>query len=210
MSPKVLPGQSYPLGATVYTVGVNFCLYSKHATGVDLLLFAADNLTVPSQVITFDPEWNRTFYYWHLFVPGLKSGQIYAYRVHGPFDPARGHRFDPSKVLLDPYARAVVGDDAYDRAAAIGPGDNCATALKGVVVDTRNYDWGSDRPLRIPYSTSVIYEMHVGGFTRHPSSGLPDEQRGTYAGLIEKIPYLKRWALPPSNCCPFTSLIPKM
>lgn len=191
MSPKVLPGQSYPLGATVYAVGVNFCLYSKHATGIDLLLFEADDLAQPSRVITLDPQWNRTFYYWHAFVPGLKSGQIYAYRVHGPFDPARGHRFDATKVLLDPYARAIVGDDTYDRAAAIGPGDNCVTALKGVVVDTRNYDWQGDRPLNIPYSASVIYEMHVGGFTRHHSSGLPDEQRGTYAGLIEKIPYLQ-------------------
>ncbi|MBE9109693.1 glycogen debranching protein GlgX [Nodosilinea sp. LEGE 07298] len=191
MSPKVLPGQSYPLGATVYAVGVNFCLYSKHATGIDLLLFEADDLAQPSRVITLDPKWNRTFYYWHLFVPGLRSGQIYAYRVHGPFDPAHGHRFDATKVLLDPYARAIVGDDTYDRAAAIGLGDNCATALKGVVVDTRNYDWQGDRPLHIPYSSSVIYEMHVGGFTRHPSSGLPDEQRGTYAGLIEKIPYLQ-------------------
>ena len=191
MSAKVLPGQSYPLGATVYAVGVNFCLYSKPATGLDLLLFEASNLTQPSRVITFNPKWNRTFYYWHVFVPGLKAGQIYAYRVHGPFDPAQGHRFDATKVLLDPYARAVVGDDVYDRAAAIGPGDNCATALKGVVVDTRDYDWQGDRPLTIPYAGSIIYEMHVGGFTRCASSGLPEAQRGTFAGLIEKIPYLQ-------------------
>ena len=119
MSPKVLPGQSFPLGATVYAVGVNFCLYSKHATGIDLLLFEADDLTQPSQVITLDPIRNRTFYYWHLFVSGLKSGQVYAYRVHGPFDPANGHRFDATKVLLDPYARAIVGDDTYDRSHAL-------------------------------------------------------------------------------------------
>jgi len=188
---KVLPGQSYPLGATVYAIGVNFCVYSKHATGVELLLFDQPDTPQPYRTITFDPSWNRTFHYWHLFVPGLKAGQIYGYRVHGPFEPAQGHRFDATKVLIDPYARAVVGQEQYSREAAIGYGDNCATALKSVVVDTRSYDWQGDRPLNLPYAASVIYEMHVGGFTRHPNSGLPPEQRGTFAGVIEKIPYLQ-------------------
>jgi len=191
MPSTVLPGQSYPLGATVYAIGINFCLYSKHATGVELLLFDSENIVHPSRVIPLDSQRNRTSHYWHVFVPGLKVGQIYAYRVHGPFDPENGHRFDPQKVLLDPYARAVVGEDIYDRKAAILPGDNCATALKGVVVDNRSYDWEGDRTLRIPYAKSVIYEMHVGGFTRHPSSGLPEEERGTFAGIIDKIPYLQ-------------------
>lgn len=191
MSSTVLPGQSYPLGATVYAIGVNFCLYSKHATGIELLLFDSANIVEPCRIITLDPTWNRTSYYWHVFVPGLKVGQIYAYRVHGPFDPASGHRYDPTKVLIDPYARALVGDEIYDRKAAILTGDNCATALKGVVVDNRSYDWEGDRPLRIPYANSVIYEMHVGGFTQHPSSGLPEEERGTFAGIIDKIPYLQ-------------------
>ncbi|HIK44292.1 MAG TPA: glycogen debranching protein GlgX [Leptolyngbyaceae cyanobacterium M65_K2018_010] len=191
MALNVLPGQSYPLGATLYAIGVNFCLYSKHATGVDLLLFASENILEPSHVITLDPSRNRTSFYWHVFVPGLKAGQVYAYRVHGPFDPAHGHRFDGHKVLLDPYARVIIGDDLYDRKAAIAPGDNCATALKGVVVDSRSYDWEGDRPLQIPYASSVIYEMHVGGFTQHPSSGLPEEKRGTFAGVIDKIPYLQ-------------------
>ncbi|MGF1568180.1 MAG: glycogen debranching protein GlgX [Nodosilinea sp.] len=191
MSQSILPGQSYPLGATVYAVGVNFCIYSKHATGIDLLLFESANILEPSRVITLNPQWNRTFYYWHVFVPGLKAGQVYAFRVHGPFDPAHGHRFDATKVLLDPYARAIIGDDIYDRQAALSPSDNCATALKSVVVNNRTYDWEGDRPLHIPYATSVIYEMHVGGFTQHPSSGLPVEKRGTFAGIIDKIPYLK-------------------
>jgi isoamylase len=191
MTLNVLPGQSYPLGATVYAIGVNFCLYSKHATGVDLLLFDAANLIEPKRTITLDPQQNRTSYYWHVFVPGLKAGQVYGFRVHGPFTPCLGHRFDATKVLLDPYAKAIIGDDRYDRKAAIGPGDNCATALKSVVVDTRGYDWEGDRPLHIPYAKSVIYEMHVGGFTRHPSSGLPEDKRGTFAGLIDKIPYLQ-------------------
>ncbi len=191
MSPKVLPGQSYPLGATIYAVGVNFCLYSKYATGVDLLLFDSADIRQPNRVISFDPQWNRTSYYWHVFVPGLKAGQVYGFRVHGPFNPAAGHRFDATKVLLDPYAKAIIGDDSYDREAAIGPGDNCATALKSVVMDTRGYDWEGDRPLNIPYSKSVIYEMHVGGFTGHPSSDLPADKRGTFAGIIDKIPYLQ-------------------
>lgn len=191
MPATVLPGQSYPLGATVYPIGINFCLYSKHATGIDLLLFDSENIVSPSRVISLDPAVNRTSYYWHVFVPGVRVGQVYAYRVHGPFDPDQGHRFDPSKVLTDPYARAIVGDDIYDRKAAILPGDNCATALKGVVVDNRSYDWEGDRHPRIPYANSIIYEMHVGGFTRHPSSGLPEEERGTFAGIIDKIPYLQ-------------------
>ncbi len=191
MPSTVLPGQSYPLGATVYAIGINFCLYSKHATGVELLLFDSENIVHPRRVIPFDPQRNRTSHYWHVFVPGLKVGQIYAYRVHGPFAPKSGHRFDSQKVLLDPYARAVVGEDIYDRKAAILPGDNCATALKGVVVDNRSYDWEGDRTLRIPYAKSVIYEMHIGGFTQHPSSGLPEEERGTFAGIIDKIPYLQ-------------------
>jgi isoamylase len=191
MPSTVLPGQSYPLGATVYAIGINFCLYSKHATGVELLLFDSENIVHPRRVIPLDPQRNRTSHYWHVFVPGLKVGQIYAYRVHGPFAPKSGHRFDSQKVLLDPYARAVVGEDIYDRKAAILPGDNCATALKGVVVDNRSYDWEGDRTLRIPYAKSVIYEMHIGGFTQHPSSGLPEEERGTFAGIIDKIPYLQ-------------------
>lgn len=191
MNPKVLPGQSYPLGATAYALGVNFCFYSKHATGVELLLFDSENIRQPSRVISFDRRWNRTSHYWHAFVPGLKAGQVYGFRIHGPWNPSQGHRFDATKVVLDPYARAIVGEEYYDRRAAIGPGDNCATALKAVVVDNRSYDWEGDLPLHIPYATSVIYEMHVGGFTRHPSSGLPPDKRGTFAGVIDKIPYLK-------------------
>lgn len=191
MNPKVLPGQSYPLGATAYALGVNFCLYSKHATGVDLLLFNSENIRQPSRVISFDRRWNRTSHYWHAFIPGLRAGQVYGFRIHGPWHPSQGHRFDAAKVVLDPYARAIVGEDSYDRQAAIRPGDNCTTALKAVVVDNRSYDWEGDLPLHIPYAASVIYEMHVGGFTRHPSSGLPPDKRGTFAGVIDKIPYLK-------------------
>ena len=187
------PGQTSPLGATVYVDGVNFCLFSKHATGIELLLFDSPNSPEPHQVIALDPKRNRTFFYWHIFVEGLMEGQVYAYRLAGPWEPAQGHRFDPTKVLLDPYAKAIVGDEIYDRQAAMVPGDNCAQALRSVVVDTSpyGYNWEGDRPPRKPYAASVIYELHVGGFTKHPSSGLAAEKRGTFAGLIEKIPYLK-------------------
>ncbi|ESA33136.1 glycogen debranching protein [Leptolyngbya sp. Heron Island J] len=187
----ISPGKSDPLGATVQPHGVNFSLFSKNATAVDLLLFDHPSAAQPAQTIHLDPQHNRTFFYWHVFVADIGAGQIYAYRVHGPFNLDQGLRFDSDKVLLDPYALAIVGDKNYSRSAAIAPGDNCAQALKGVVVDPSTYDWENDTSPRIPYAASVIYELHVGGFTRNPNSGVTPEKRGTYAGLIEKIPYLK-------------------
>ena len=148
---KVLPGESFPLGATVYPQGVNFCIFSENATAVRLLLFDRPDASQPTETIRLDPQLNKTFYYWHVFIPGLKAGQIYAYRVNGQYDPEEGHRFDNKKVLLDPYARAVVGDETYDRTAASKAGDNCKVALKGVVVDPSIYDWEGDRHPRIPY-----------------------------------------------------------
>ena len=135
---------------------------------------------------------NRTYHYWHVFVPGVQAGQIYAFRACGPFEPARGLRFDPSKLLLDPYGRAIAVPKNYSRDAACRKGDNTATAMKSVVTDPHAYDWEGDAPLRRPWSRTIIYEMHVRGFTAHPSSGLPESKRGTYAGLIEKIPYLQQ------------------
>ncbi len=103
-----LPGRSFPLGATISPKGVNFSLYSRGSTRVELLLFDSADDAKPAEVIPLDPRKNRTFHYWHVFVPGLQAGQIYAYRVHGPFAPEKGLRFDPAKVLLDPYGKAVV------------------------------------------------------------------------------------------------------
>ncbi|MDJ0681427.1 MAG: glycogen debranching protein GlgX [Xenococcaceae cyanobacterium MO_167.B52] len=188
---KILPGESFPLGATVTPKGVNFCIFSQTAEAIELLLFDTPNAAQPNYTIKLDPVLNKTCHYWHVFVPGIKAGQIYAYRAYGQFAPERGYRFDSSKVLLDPYAKAIVGDEVYDRTAASRPGDNCAKALKGVVVDTSTYDWEGDRHPEIPYASSIIYELHVGGFTSNPNSGVTAEKRGTYAGLIEKIPYLK-------------------
>ena len=134
---------------------------------------------------------NRTYHYWHTFVPGIGPGQLYGYRAAGPSDPRRGFRFDPDKLLFDPYGRAVAVPAGYDRRAAAKPGDNTAVAMKSVVADPRGYDWEGDTPLKRPFSRTVIYELHVAGFTRHPSSGVPAGKRGTYAGLVEKIPYLQ-------------------
>jgi isoamylase len=184
-------GRSAPLGASVEQGGVNFSVYSRDAARIDLLLFDSEDAP-PSRVIRLDPSVNRTYHYWHIFVPGLKPGQLYGYRAHGPFDPSQGLRFDASKVLLDPYGRGVVTPLDYSRDDAARDGyDNAVTAMKSVVVDPHTYDWEGDVPLHRLSSQTVIYEMHVGGFTRHPNSGLPPTTRGTFAGLIEKIPYLR-------------------
>ena len=183
-------GQASPLGATFTDDGVNFSIFSRNATGVDLLLFDREDDPKPAQVISIDPVTNRTYHYWHVFVPRLQPGQIYGYRVQGPADPATGMRFDPAKVLLDPYCRAMRVPKGYSRGAASAPGDNTATTMKSVLIEPSNYDWEGDMPLQRPASRTIIYEMHVRGFTRNPNSGVVANKRGTFAGLIEKIPYL--------------------
>lgn len=184
-------GRSFPLGATWYPEGVNFSVFSRGSTGVELLLFDRVDDAKPSRVIDLDRQINRTYHYWHVFLPDLTVGQLYAYRVRGPFDPVKGLRFDPDKVLLDPYGKAIARPAGYDRVAASRPGDNAASAMKSMVVDPGSYDWEDDFLLRTPFARTVLYEMHVGGFTKHPSSGVLTNARGTYRGLIEKIPYLK-------------------
>lgn len=185
-------GNTAPLGATVLDGGVNFSIFSRHATGMELLLFDRDD-GPPVRSIRFDPVTQRTYHYWHAFVPGIQAGQIYGYRASGPFDPSTGLRFDDQKVLLDPYGRGVVVPNDYNREAACpGRGDNAPVAMKSVVIDSSAYDWEGDAPLRRPSVRTIIYEMHVRGFTAHPSSGVREEIRGTYAGLIEKIPYLQQ------------------
>jgi isoamylase len=185
------PGAGHPLGATLASGGANFSLFSRSASRVELLFFDRAGDPRPSRILKLDPHTHRTYHYWHAFVPGVKVGQLYGYRVHGPSDPARGMRFDPTKVLLDPYGRGVVVPPGYSRDAAAQPGDNAATAMKSAVADPSAYDWEGDAPLHRPSARTIIYEMHVRGFTRHPSSGVAEARRGTYAGMIEKIPYLK-------------------
>ena len=191
MTRNVDHGSSFPLGATNVGDGVNFSVYSKNASQVDVLLFDAVDAAKPARVVSLDRQQHRTYHYWHAWVRGIRPGQIYGYRVHGPFAPAQGMRFDPQKLLLDPYGRAVAVPSDYDRIAASRPGDNAARAMKSVVAPASEYDWEGDRPLRHLYAKTVIYEMHLAGFTRHPNSGVTPCKRGTYAGLIEKIPYLQ-------------------
>ena len=195
-------GLSYPLGATVGPGGTNFSVYSRGASSVELLLFDREDDSRPARVISLDAAVNRTYHYWHTFVPDVRPGQIYGYRVKGPWEPANGMRFDPSKVLLDPYGRAVAVPKDYNRNAP-------KPAMKSVVVDSSAYDWEGDVPLRRPSSRTIIYEMHVRGFTQHPNSGVRDDLRGTYAGLIEKIPYLQKLGITAVELLPIFQFDPQ-
>jgi isoamylase len=192
VTPRVVEeGLSAPLGASILPGGVNFSIFSKNAEAIELLLFDDETAMAPARIIPLDANAHRTYHYWHAFVPGLKPGQVYGYRAHGPFAPERGLRFDAEKVLLDPYGLAMTVPNTYDRFAASRPGGNAAVAMKSVVADPARYDWEDDQPLKRPFAETIIYELHVRGFTRHASSGVRPATRGTYAGLIEKIHYLK-------------------
>ena len=184
------PGKAYPLGPTITKSGVNFSVFSAHAREMHLVLFDSAEAPTPSRTITLDPVRNRRGHYWCIEVPGIRAGQVYAYRVDGPFLPERGYRFDSDKLLLDPYAKAV-STSLYNRKAACQHGRNESSCLRSVVVDFGNYDWEGDQPLALSFEETVIYELHVGGFTRHPNSGVAEKERGTFTGLIQKIPYLQ-------------------
>ncbi len=184
------PGRAAPLGATPDRDGVNFAVHAPDAVGLELLLYAAPDAPEPDRVLDLDPARHHTDGYWHVRVPGPGHGQVYAWRARGPADPARGRRGDPAKVLLDPWARAVVGLEAWDRAAARRPGANGPTALRAVVVDPDRYDWEDDAP-PAPDGREFIYELHVGAFTRHPSSGVDEGLRGTYAGLARRLEHVR-------------------
>jgi isoamylase len=181
----------YPLGPTITPEGTNFSVFSANATGMEIVLFDhADDLQ-PARVIALDSLVDRTSHYWHIFVPGIRAGQLYGYRANGPNDPSAGHRFDCHKVLIDPYGKSVSVSQHYNRAASSSPDDNSVIAMKSVVTDPSMFDWEGDKPLNRPFRNTVIYEMHVAGFTRHPDSGVAPTRRGTYLGIIDKIPYLQ-------------------
>ena len=181
-------GRNSPLGATVVSDGVNFSIFSRNASGVELLLFDQADDARATRVIQINAATNRTLDYWHVFVPGIRTGQLYGYRMHGPFDLERGMRFDPDKLLLDPYTRGVAVPKQYNRTIATIPGDNVASAMKSVVLDSNAYDWEGDSPLHRPASRSIIYEMHVGGFTRHPNSGVPRENAALSPASLKRSP----------------------
>jgi isoamylase len=187
---RVEAGRAHPLGAVPDATGVNFCLYAADATAVTLLLFDACNSPTPLQVIELDPLSNRTFQFWHVYVREAAPGLHYAYRLDGPKDlRGSGHRYNPNKVLLDPYARGVT-TTLWNRARACDAEDNLNCSMRSAVIDIGAYDWDGDQPLNRPMSQTVIYEMHIGGFTKSPTSAVRDP--GTFAGIIEKIPYLQQ------------------
>jgi len=165
-------------------------VFSRDSTKLELLLFDSPD-GEPAHTLALDRARNRSYHYWHVFVPDLRPGQLYAYRAYGPHAPERGLHFDPQKVLLDPYGRAICAPPGWSRAAATAAGDNATSAHKSVVAPAGGYDWEGDHPLARPFAETVVYEMHVAGFTKHPSSGVAPERRGTFMGLVEKIPYLQ-------------------
>jgi isoamylase len=200
MTNNILPGSPYPQGATWDGTGVNFAIYSENATGVDLCLF--DELNSDNHETIQIRE--CTGYIWHCYIPGLTIGQLYAYRVHGPYEPEKGFRFNPAKLLIDPYAKAVAGKVNWDHPVfgyrlgdpnadlSCDSQDDAAGMPKGVV-STSHFDWQNDRSPQTQLHDSVIYELHVKGFTaRHPD--VPDHLRGTYAGLVSPpiIEYFKK------------------
>jgi glycogen operon protein len=198
----VYPGSPYPIGATWDGEGVNFALHSDNATAVELCLFDSEH-GEGETVRVFLPEHSHQV--WHGYLPGLKPGQLYGYRVHGPYDPSNGHRFNPNKLLIDPYARAIAGVidwhdslfgynfDAEEKDLSMSETDSAPYIPKSVVIDNSAYDWEGDTRTRVSYHNSIIYEMHVKGFTkRNPQ--IPEELRGTYAGLAHPatIDYLTK------------------
>ena len=190
MSSRIWPGRPYPLGASYDGHGVNFALFSEHADRVELCLFDRATGVSEREALAL-PE--RTAHIFHGYVPGIGPGQLYGYRVHGPYDPRRGLRFNPAKVVLDPYARAVANEVSFaapmfpfvqghpDEDLAVDTRDNAHGAPKGVIVDDFFF-WEDDQLPRRPWRDTVIYELHVKGFTAtHPE--IPPALRGTYAGL---------------------------
>jgi glycogen operon protein len=187
---RIWPGSPYPLGATWDGEGVNFSLFSQHATKVELCLFHGLDDPAESERI---PLAERTDKVWHCYLPDLRPGQLYGFRVHGPYEPERGHRFNPNKLLIDPYAKAIAGGVVWSDALfgyrvgdpredlSFDERDSATGVPKGVVID-QTFTWGDDRPPRVPWHRTVIYECHVKGMTmRHPD--VPEHLRGTYLGL---------------------------
>jgi glycogen operon protein len=191
---RVWPGQPYPLGATWTGIGVNFAIYSAHATRVELCFFDSPNAAVPAVTVPLPEHTNMV---WHGYFPDIRPGQLYGYRLHGPYDPGTGHRFNPNKVVIDPYAKAVgrpvkwddsmfgytVGDARSD--LSFDTRDNAAFAPLAVVIDP-SFTWGDDKPPQTPWHKTVIYEMHVKGFTKL-HKGLPPALRGTYEALTTEV-----------------------
>lgn len=188
MKYEVKNGNPYWIGAHIEDNGVNFCIFSPEATRVELLLFSSENDIRPF-VIQLDENINKTYYYWHVFVEGIKENQLYGYRLDGAYEEIKGLRFDYSKVLVDPYAKMIVGNADRKLAATRGK-NNIKSCYKSVVISD-TYDWEGIQSPDFKYEESIIYEMHVKGFTQHHSSGVEDKYKGTFKGVLQKLDYLK-------------------
>ena len=188
LSYKSSNGSYFPTGATVSDAGVNFSVFSRHASGAELLLYEAAGSPEPFQIISLNPKTNRSFFFWHVFVEALPAGTHYTWRMFGPNDTAStGRRFNAKKELIDPWATAVT-DVFWNRRRASDPNDESRSSYRAVVAKS-DYFWADERSCKRGLEGAVIYELHVGGFTRHPSAGVGHP--GTFAGLIDKIPYLQ-------------------
>ena len=188
---KYTTGSPFPIGSTVLEDGVNFSVFSSNSDSIELLLFNNKDNAKPSHIIKLTKTDNKSYHYWHVFVEGIKAGQYYAYRVDGKYDPSKSLAFDKSKILIDPYAKGIYSKN-YDRnSAKKHEKSSVAAAHKSVVVGVDNYNWEGDEFPKRDLSDLVIYEMHIGGFTKSPTSEIDDKIKGTYKGVIEKIPYLK-------------------
>ena len=187
-------GASYPFGVSwiAEEAAYGFALYSKHATGVTLLLYSEPDFVHPLLKVRLDSRQNKSGRVWHCRIPEreISGANYYAYSVEGPYDPAAGQRFDPQKILLDPYAQAVFFPPEFSRESARHPASNAGRAPLGFIPACRiPFDWGEDRR-PVHTSDTIIYELHIKGFTMRPNSDVSSNRRGTYSGLIEKIPYL--------------------
>ena len=182
---EVEPGTRFPMGATVMPGGVNFSIFSPHATRVCLVLYGDERDRRPLVELVLDPTQHRTFAFWHVFVPNAEAGLYYTWRMDGPHEPSRGMLFDPRRELLDPWAMSV--SDALWR--RVDARTDFGAHFRARVCESDSYDWEGDRPLRRSLRDAIIYETHVGGFTRHPSSGVAHP--GTFSGIAEKVPYLE-------------------
>ncbi|MCP9809696.1 glycogen-debranching protein [Cyanobium sp. HWJ4-Hawea] len=199
-------GQPWPLGASTTPRGVNFSVVAPLATHIELLLFAHADASEPERVVELDQS-HRSGDHWHVEVEQVGIGSCYGYRVFGPLQPG-GHGFNPSKVLLDPCARAIAGWLGYERGAAVGATPNTASCLKGVVTERDRFDFTNAPRPRHSWQKSVIYELHVGGFTQGEGCPVPAERQGSLLGLIDTIPYLKKLGITTLELLPVMAFCP--
>ncbi|MFO7630349.1 MAG: glycogen-debranching protein, partial [Prochlorococcaceae cyanobacterium] len=200
-------GKPWPLGACPTRRGVNFSLVAPLATRVELLLFANGEASEPELVVPLDGQ-HRSGDYWHVEVEGAGIGSCYGYRVYGPLQPG-GHGFNPSKVLLDPCARAIAGWASYRRGAAIGAVPNTASCLKGVVTERDCFDFEAAPRPRHSWQRTVIYELHAGGFSRGAGCPVPKERQGRLLGLIDTLPYLQELGVTTLELLPVMAFDPQ-